>query len=307
MNIFIMSYLAIKTIRHCKLYCQILTTKHFNKNRLLYSITTKRKYNSPIAYRLREIPIKYIKVWKDVQARKLDRDGIAELAKSIKNEGLQNPPMVQKSGKNEYLLMSGQRRLVALKRLGAKKIPVLLLTQSTKYDVHDAKAASVVENLHRNKMNTKDMTAACVFLAESVGKAKAARSLGISSVTLKKYLGFAAVPEKLRQYVPKELSRDDATRLYQILPNLSKAIKVAEKIISLDQKLRKEYLRVLSRGPKSSHLKLLKKAKSGLLQQKVTILLNKSNARKLRSLAAKKGIEVIDMADKIMSSHLKRR
>ena len=54
------------------------------------------------------------------QARKLDREGIADLARSIKNEGLQNPSMVQKSGKNEYLLMSGQRRLAALKRLGAK-------------------------------------------------------------------------------------------------------------------------------------------------------------------------------------------
>ncbi len=80
-----------------------------------------KRYNSPISYRLREIPVKYIKVWRDAQARKLDRDGIAELAKSIKIDGLQNPPMVQKDGKNSYLLMSGQRRLAALKRLGAKR------------------------------------------------------------------------------------------------------------------------------------------------------------------------------------------
>jgi len=136
-----------------------------------------KHYQSPITYRLREIPIKQIKVWKDAQARKLDRQGIADLARSIKTEGLQNPPMVQKESKKSYLLMSGQRRLAALKRLGAKKIPVLLLTQSTKYNLDDAKAASVIENLHRNKMNTKDMTSACVFLTESVGKNKAAQSL----------------------------------------------------------------------------------------------------------------------------------
>ena len=215
--------------------------------------------------------------------------------------------MVQKESKNSYLLLSGQRRLAALKRLGAKKIPVLLLTQSTKYDLEDAKAASVVENLHRNKMNTKDMTAACVFLVSSVGKSKAAKSLGISSATLKKYLGFAAVPDKLKQFVPKELSRDDCTKLYQIISNVSKAIKIAEKIIPLDQKLRKEYLRALSRSPKSSHPKLLKKVKSGLLQQKVTISLNKGNAKKLKNLAARKDVEVIEMADEIMSDYLKRR
>ena len=256
-----------------------------------------KRYNSPISYRLREIPVKYIKVWRDAQARKLDRDGIAELAKSIKIDGLQNPPMVQKDGKNSYLLMSGQRRLAALKRLGAKKIPVLLLTNATRYDLDDAKAASVVENLHRNKMNTMDMTAVCVFLSESIGKSKAAKSLGISSQTLKKYLGFAAVPDKLKQFVPKELSRDDCTRLYQIISNVPKAIKIAEKIIPLDQKLRKEYLKCIARAPKSSHLKLLKKAKAGMLQQRVIIDLTKGNARKLRSLAIRKEIDVVDMAD----------
>ena len=215
--------------------------------------------------------------------------------------------MVQKESKNSYLLLSGQRRLAALKRLGAKKIPVLLLTQNTKYDLEDAKAASVVENLHRNKMNVKDMTAACVFLSESVGKSKAAKSLGISSVTLKKYLGFAAVPEKLRQFVPKELSRDDCTKLYQIISNVSKAVRIAERIIPLDQKLRKEYLKSLTRSPKSSHLKLLKRAKTGLLQQRVTVQLTKGNARKLKSLAARKEIEVTEIADKIMSDYLKRK
>ena len=156
-------------------------------------------------------------------------------------------------------------------------------------------------------MNTKDMTAACVFLSESVGKAKAAKSLGISSQTLKKYLGFAAVPEKLKQYVPRELSRDDATRLYQIIPNVSKAVRIAEKIIPLDQKLRKQYLRILAKTPKSPHLKILKKAKAGLLQQKITLELTKGNARKLRSLATRNDMEVTEIADKIMSDYLKRR
>jgi ParB family chromosome partitioning protein len=266
-----------------------------------------KNYQSPITYHLREIPIKQIKIWKDAQARKLDREGIAELARSIKTEGLQNPPMVQKESKNSYLLMSGQRRLAALKRLGAKKIPVLLLTQSTKYDLDDAKAASVIENLHRNKMNTKDMTSACVFLSESVGKNKAAQSLGISQQTLKKYLGFAAVPDRLKEYVPRELSRDDATKLYQIIPNVPKAVRIAEKIIPLDQKLRKQYLHNLAKSPKSSHLKLLKNAKSRLLQRKVVLELNKGNARKLQSIAARNDVEVTEMAGKIMSDYLKRR
>jgi len=285
---------------------QLLITTPFNKNQFIHHITA-RKYQSPITYRLREIPVKQIKIWKDAQARKLDREGIAELAKSIKNEGLQNPPMVQKESKNSYLLMSGQRRLAALKRLGAKKIPVLLLTQSTKYDLKNAKAASVVENLHRNKMNTQDMTSSCVFLAESVGKAKAAKSLGISTQTLRKYLGFAAVPEKLKQYVPRELSRDDATKLYQIISNVPKAVKIAEKIIPLDQKLRKEYLKTLSKSPRSSHNKLLKISKSHMLQQRIKFELTKGVAQKLKKHANRNDINPDQMANKILSDWLKKR
>ena len=267
----------------------------------------RRRYNSPINYRLREIPVKQIKVWKDAQARKLDRVGIAELARSIKNEGLQNPPMVQKESKNSYLLMSGQRRLAALKRLGAKKIPALLLTQDTKYDLKDAKAASVIENLHRNKMSAKDLAAAGIFLTESVGKSKAAQSLGISQQTLRKYLGFAAVPDKLKAYVPREMSRDDATRLHQTIPNTTKAVQIVKRITSLDQRLRKQYLHTLAKNPKLSHFKLLKKAKAGLLQQKVTVELNKSNAQKLQRIAERNNVEINDMAEKILSSYLKKK
>ena len=265
-----------------------------------------RHYRPPINYHLREIPVKQIKVWKDAQARKLDRIGIAELARSIKNEGLQNPPMVQKESKDSYLLMSGQRRLAALKKLGAKKIPALLLTQGTKYDLKDAKAASVIENIHRNKMSLRDVAAASTFLTESVGKSKAAQSLGISQQTLRKYLGFAAVPDKLKEYVPREMSRDDVTKLHQTVPNISKALQIVKRIIPLDQRLRRQYLRTLAKNPNSSHSRLLKKAKSGLLQQRIAVELNKSNAKKLQRLAAKNDMDVTEMAEKIVSSYLKR-
>ena len=53
----------------------------------------------------------------------------------------------------------------------------------------------------------------------------------------------------VKQFVPKELSRDDCTKLYQIISNISKAVKIAENIIPLDHKLRKEHLKVLSYSP----------------------------------------------------------
>ncbi len=69
----------------------------------------------------------------------------------------------------------------------------------------------------------------CVFLTEKTGKSKAAQSLGISSQTLKKYLGFAAVPDRLRQHGPQEISRDDLTKLYQIISNIQKIENIIQK------------------------------------------------------------------------------
>jgi len=80
-----------------------------------------KRYQSPIIYRLREIPVKQIKTWKDAQARKLDREGIAELAKSIKNEGLQNPPMVQKESKKLILVTIWPEKACSTKKIGCKK------------------------------------------------------------------------------------------------------------------------------------------------------------------------------------------
>ncbi|MCV0391993.1 MAG: ParB/RepB/Spo0J family partition protein [Nitrosopumilus sp.] len=265
------------------------------------------RYKPTISYRLKEIPVKQIKVWKEAQARKLDREGISELAKSIRTEGLLNPPLVQKQGKNTYLLMSGQRRLAAMKRLGAKKIPVHLLTKKTEYDLENAKAASVVENIHRNDMNHKEIADACKFLTEQIGKSAAAKSMGMSPSTLNKYLGFAGVPDRLKLLVPSLISRDEMTRLYFIVPNVSKAENIVQRISTLDSSLRKKYLVALSQAPKSSHPKLLKCAKSMRVKQNISFKLSKTNAKKLASESNKKDILPDELASKIISDYLKRK
>ena len=266
-----------------------------------------RKYKPVITYRLKELPIKQIKVWKEAQARKLDREGIAELAKSIKNEGLLNPPLVQKQDKNTYLLMSGQRRLAAMSLLGAKKIPVHLITKKTEYNLENAKAASVVENIHRNDMNHKDIAEVCKFLSEQVGKSAAAKSMGMSMTTLKKYLGFAGVPDSLKSLVPKMITRDEMTKLYLVIPNIPKVQKIVQKISNFDSKLRKKYITALVRSPKASHEKLLKRAKAMQIKQNVSLHLSKTMAKKLAGESNRHDITSDEMAGKIISNYLKHK
>ena len=266
-----------------------------------------KRYKPKIKQIFKEIPLKYIKVWKEAQARKLDRSRVREIAKSIKSEGLQNPPLVQKNAKNEYLLISGHHRYSALKLLGAKKAKFLVLTRDTSYDLEDAKAASVVENIHREKMNTKEIANACIFLAEQVGRKEAARKLGMSILTFKKYHGFAGVPEKLKDLVPKIISRDDATKLHQIIPNTTKAIKIAERISNMDSPTKKLYLKVLGASPKSSHNVIIKKIRKIGVKRKISVELSKMKAKKLARVADKQNIEPAKLANQIISKWLDKR
>ncbi len=264
-----------------------------------------QRYHQKIHYRVKVIPIKKIRVWDEAQARSLDREGIAELAKSIKNEGLQNPPMVQKDGRGQFLLMSGQRRLAALKRLRAKKIPVLVLTKG--YDLENAKAASVIENLHRKSMNPKDMAHSCSFLAEKMGISKGASSLGISRKTFKKYVGFAALPGPLKSLVPGTITSGVAIQLHQLVPNVKKSIKIAHRISRLDAKTQKSYLRALARHPRANHTTLLRQARLLAVRQTVPVTLPKTYAKRLERISMYREEDPEKLAQQIVVSWLAKR
>jgi ParB family chromosome partitioning protein len=253
---------------------------------------------------MRLLPISKIHVWDEAQARSLDREGIRELARSIKVEGLQNPPLVQKNGKG-FLLMSGQRRLAALKMLKARRVPVLVLRKG--YSLENAKAASVVENLHRRNMKPKDMARSCSFLAEKMGVAKGARSLGISSQTFKKYVGFAALPEKIKNLVPKTIPSSTAVRLNQIVPNVPKAIKIAERISRLDARTQKAYLKALARRPSANHRKLLKQAKLIAVRKTMPLVLSTSAAKKLERISQYREKDPQKLAQQIIVSWLAKK
>ena len=248
-----------------------------------------------------------IKVWGDAQARTLDRTGIAELARSIRSEGLQNPPMVQPDGSGHYLLMSGQRRLAAMKRLRMRRVPVLVLSKKTSYQLQDAKAASVIENIHRRNMNTRDIATACSFHADRVGRSRAAKSLGMSPVTFRKYHGFAGVPQSLKALVPGKISRDQATKLYAAVPDTARAIRIAERISRLDSPSKRRYIDLLARNPRMQHTAIMKKIRSLAMKKTIMLRLPKGKARGLAVQSRRSEMDPQELAGKVLSDWLKRK
>ena len=85
-----------------------------------------------------------------------DEDGLKELAASIKEVGLLQPPVVRKSGAGTYELIMGERRVRAAKLAGLTSIPVIIRQTPDNELLREA----ILENIHRSQLNALEEAAA---------------------------------------------------------------------------------------------------------------------------------------------------
>lgn len=78
-----------------------------------------------------------------------DEEALQELAESIKIQGLIQPITVRQVGKNEYQLISGERRLRAAKLAGMEDIPAYVRTANDQQMLEMA----LIENIQRENLN----------------------------------------------------------------------------------------------------------------------------------------------------------
>jgi len=85
-----------------------------------------------------------------------DEDTLKELAASIKEVGVLQPPVVRKSGAGTYELIMGERRVRAAKLAGLKSIPVIIRQTPDNELLREA----ILENIHRSQLNALEEAAA---------------------------------------------------------------------------------------------------------------------------------------------------
>jgi ParB family chromosome partitioning protein len=80
---------------------------------------------------------------------RMDEGSLAELAQSIKSQGLMQPVLVRPTGNGDFEIIAGERRVRAAGLAGLDEVPVLVR------DVPDEAAAvmSLVENIQRENLN----------------------------------------------------------------------------------------------------------------------------------------------------------
>lgn len=110
---------------------------------------------------LLEIDINVIKTNSDQPRKIFEKKALEELAESIKNYGVIQPLVVKKE-KDNYLVISGERRLRAAKLAGLKKVPAVV--KDMKKESLDK--ISLIENIQREDLNSIEEARAFKYLIE---------------------------------------------------------------------------------------------------------------------------------------------
>ena len=135
--------------------------------------------------------------------RDFREEELKELAESLKNSGLVQPPTVRKNAQGRYELIAGERRLRAAQLAGWEKIRVTLVEA----DDQAAAVMTTTENLQREDLNPIEEAVSYRTLQDrfSLTQAEVAEKVGKGRATVANATRLLELPEEVRQLVAERL------------------------------------------------------------------------------------------------------
>ena len=128
-----------------------------------------------------------------------DEEALNELAASIKEVGVMQPPVVRELADGRYELIMGERRLRASKLAGLKTIPVILRASED----NEMLRAALLENIHRSQLNPLEEAAAYQNLLNDFGYThdELAAKVGKSRPTVTNTLRLLNLPASVQRKI----------------------------------------------------------------------------------------------------------
>ena len=147
------------------------------------------------------VPIDHVERNKKQPRKKFDEEKIAELAASIKQQGVLDPPIVVKKD-DHYMIVAGERRWRASKKAGLKEIPDIIR------DLTDSEIAEIalIENIQREDLDPIEEAMAYKNLKDeySLTDDQVAEKVSKSRVTVTNSMRLLKLDERVRQMVTED-------------------------------------------------------------------------------------------------------
>jgi len=168
------------------------------------------------------------------QPRKtFDERTIKELADSIKEQGIINPITIRPYGE-KYIIIAGERRFLAARQAGLKTIPAVI----RKVSKNDVILISLIENLHREDLNSIDRAEGIKALKVNLGLpwTEVAGKLGLSKQRVLDLVGLLNLPDEIKEDIrSRKLTEKHGRALRKLKNDKEKVLKVSK--IVKDKKL----------------------------------------------------------------------
>ena len=135
--------------------------------------------------------------------RDFREEELRELAESLKNNGLVQPPTVRRNAKGKYELIAGERRLRAAQLAGWTKIRVTLVEA----DDQTAAVMTTTENLQREDLNPIEEAVSYRTLQEkfNLTQQEVAEKVGKGRATVANATRLLELPDEVKQLISASL------------------------------------------------------------------------------------------------------
>ena len=220
-----------------------------------------------------------------------DREKLDELVISIKNIGLIQPITIKKNSKNNFQLISGERRLRAFKELKITKIPCYIRKANDQQSLEMA----LVENTHRQDLDSIEIAISYKRLIEEINltQEELSKKIGKKRSTITNYLRLLKLNPIIQSGIKDGFITMGHGRAMINIDDEKTQLTIYEKIISKNLSVRntEKLIQSLKTPNKNQKKEILKndldfiKEKAKLekkLEAKVDFLFNKDKSGRIK-------------------------
>jgi ParB family chromosome partitioning protein len=142
------------------------------------------------------LPLDQLRPGKYQPRTRMDQASLAELAESIKAQGVIQPVLVRKLGDGGYEIIAGERRTRAARLAGLTEVPVVVKEVSD----HAAAAMALIENIQREDLNPLEEAQALSRLMSEfkLTQEEAAQAVGRSRSAVANLLRLLHLPRPIQ-------------------------------------------------------------------------------------------------------------
>ena len=162
-----------------------------------------------------KIPLEKLQVNPHQPRKNFDKQELAELADSIKQQGIIMPIIAEDAGDGTYTIIAGERRVRAAKLAGLKEVPAIL----RKYSEERRMIVSLIENIQRSNLNPIEEAYAYrqLMQLEDLSQDEAALKVGKNRATVANTLRLLKLPKEMQESISKgELSPGHARAVLSV-------------------------------------------------------------------------------------------